>query len=209
MKTNDQPKLKIDWATYDATVFACKNWHYSHSVPAGKLVKVGVWEHGIFKGVVIFSRGANKSIGSPYKMTQTQVCELTRVALTKHETPVTQIVSIALKFLKRFCPDLKLVVSYADMDQGHTGGIYKAGNWIYEGLFNQGCIGGFIVFGKKYHPKSIHSKYGYGSQSLKFLTKIDPNAKKFFTKGKHKYLYVLDDTIKADIMKRSKPYPQK
>ncbi len=209
MKNMKNMKLHIDWATYDATVFACKNWHYSHSVPAGKLVKVGVWEHGIFKGVVIFSRGATPHIASPYGLTQLQVCELTRVALTKHTTPVTQIISIAIKMLKKFCPDLKLIVSYADMDQGHTGGIYKAGNWVYEGLMNAGAMCGFVVHGKKYHPKTIHSKFGKGAQSLKFLTTIDPNASKVFTKGKHKYLYILDENIKNVILERSKPYPVK
>ena len=193
MKTNDQPKLKIDWATYDATVFACKNWHYSHSVPTGKLVKVGVWENGTFKGVVVFSRGATPHIASPYGLTQQDVCELTRVAMTKHETPVTQVIAIALKMLKKFCPDLKLVVSYADMDQGHSGGIYKAGNWIYEGLKNVGTRGAFIIHGKKIHPKTLHSKYGKGAQSLSFVRKhLDPNATEFKTAGKHKYLYPLD-----------------
>ena len=198
--------LKITWASFDATVFACKNWHYSHSVPAGKLVKVGVWEDDIFKGVVLFSRGANKSIGSPYNLDQTQICELTRVALTKHHTPVTKIISIAIKMLKKFCPELKLIVSYADIDQGHEGKIYKAGNWIYEGLFNKDKMGAFIVHGKKCHPKSIHSKYGKGSQTLKFLKTVDPNASIFITKGKHKYLYVLDESIKSDIIKRSVPF---
>jgi len=35
--------LRLDWCSYEATKFACTNWHYSRSVPAGKLMKVGVW----------------------------------------------------------------------------------------------------------------------------------------------------------------------
>lgn len=194
--------LKVDWANHKATVFACKNWHYSKSVPSGKLVKIGVWEDDKFKGVVIFSRGANKSIGSPYGLPQTQVCELTRIAMTSHETPVTKVVSIALKMLKKFCPDIKLVVSYADLDQGHEGKIYKAGNWLYEGLFNAGSMGAFIFKGKKVHPKTIHSTYGKGSQRIEFLKKIDPNVSKFITKGKHKYLYILDESIRDVIIKK-------
>lgn len=196
----DSVKLKLDWANHKATAFACHNWHYSKSVPAGKLVKIGVWEDGMFKGVVLFSRGANKSIGTPYKLSQSQVCELTRIAITTHKTPVTKIVSIAIKMLRKYCPDLKLIVSYADVDQGHEGTIYKAGNWIYEGLKNEGTMGAFIFKGKKTHPKTIHSMYGKGSQRISFLKKIDPNVSVFITKGKHKYLYVLDETIRAGIM---------
>jgi len=197
-------KLKLDWVEYDAVRFACQNWHYSRSVPAGKLVKIGVWEHGIFKGVVLFSRGANRAIAQPYSLQQSDVCELTRIALTNHHAPVTQIVSIAIKMLKKLCPDLKLIVSYADIDQGHEGKIYKAGNWIYEGMKTGNHLNSFILFGKKTHKKTIWGRYGAGSHKLEFLQKIDPNAKEFVTKGKHKYLYVLDESIRPAIIKMQK-----
>ncbi|WP_235617656.1 hypothetical protein [Brevibacillus brevis] len=57
--------LKVDWATHGATRFACENFHFSRSLPAGKSVKVGAWENGQFIGDVIFSRGATNYIGSP------------------------------------------------------------------------------------------------------------------------------------------------
>lgn len=195
--------LKVDYCSFKAAYYACTHWHYSKSMPVGKLVKIGAWENKIFKGAVIFGYGANKSIASPYNLTQTEVCELVRVALSEHQTPVTRIVSIALKMLKK----VRLVVSYADKDQGHSGGIYKGGNWVYEGLFNEGTRSAFMVKGRKMHPKSIHSKYGTGTQRLSWLKEnIDPDASEYFTKGKHKYLYVLDDTIRDDILKRAKPY---
>lgn len=199
-------KLHLDFATYESAVFACKNWHYSHSIPAGKITKIGVWENDVFKGVVLFSRGANKSIGGPYGLGQDECCELTRIALTKHHTPVTKIVSIAFKLLKQVSPGIKLIVSYADIDQNHEGGIYKAGNWIYVGVHGDGSRTGFILFGQKKHNKSIHSLYGHGSQRMEFLKKIDPNVKEFFSKGKHKYLYVLDEKIRPDIIKLAKPF---
>lgn len=83
------------------------------------MVKVGAWEDGKFIGVVIFSRGATVNIGKPYKMDQTEICELTRVALTNHVTPVTRIVAIAIKMLRKQSPGMKLIISYADVDQGH------------------------------------------------------------------------------------------
>lgn len=142
-------ELKVDWASHKAASFACRNWHYSKSIPAGKLVKVGAWENGKFIGVVIFSRGATVNIGKPYKMDQTEICELTRVALTTHVTPVTRIVAIAIRMLRKQSPGMKLIISYADVDQGHEGKIYQAGNWIYEGLKNVGTRGAFIIHGKK------------------------------------------------------------
>lgn len=200
--------LKIDWATYEATKYACTHFHYSKSVPAGKLIKIGAWEDGKFVGVVIFSRGANKSIGSPYGLKQTECCELTRVALTKHKCFVSQILAEAIRFLKNFNPDMQLIVSYADTDQEHHGGIYQATNWIYEGKTSGERY--FIVNGKKTHPKSIHSKYGKGSQRIEWLrSHVDPNAQIYESNGKHKYLMPLNKEMKNKILPLAKPYPKR
>jgi hypothetical protein len=51
----------MDWATHAAAVYACRHWHYSGCMPAGKTVKVGAWELGRFIGCVIFGRGANNN----------------------------------------------------------------------------------------------------------------------------------------------------
>lgn len=199
-------ELKIDWASHKAALYACRHWHYSKSIPAGKLVKVGAWEDGKFIGVVIFSRGATVNIGKPYKMDQTEICELTRVALTNHVTPVTRIVAIAIKMLRKQSPGMKLIISYADVDQGHEGKIYQAGNWIYEGLKNAGSRSAFIIHGKKIHPKTIHSKYGKGAQSFAWVKKnLDPNATEFKTAGKHKYLYPLNNETRIMIERMVNP----
>ncbi|MFZ8899831.1 MAG: hypothetical protein ACO20X_14970 [Alphaproteobacteria bacterium] len=73
--------LKIDWASYKAAKYACENWHYSGLMPSfGKSVKIGVWENGDFKGVVVFGRGANKHLLTPYGLSQDEGCELVRIA---------------------------------------------------------------------------------------------------------------------------------
>lgn len=137
--------LRIDWATHAAAKFACEHFHYSKSLPAGKSVKVGAWEDDQFIGVVIFSRGATQHIGSPYGLTQKECCELTRVALTKHKSFVSEILAKALKFLKEKSPNIQLVVSYADVEQNHHGGIYQATNWVYEGRQTASIISLFMA----------------------------------------------------------------
>ena len=197
-------KLKIDFVEYAAAKYAVEHWHYSRRMPTGKMVRLGVWENDQFIGVVIFSRGATGNIGRPYGLPQTRICELTRIALRKHVTPVTRIVRIALKELKRTSPGMELVVSYADADQGHTGAIYRAGNWIYEGLKNPGTMVAFRIHGKRVHPKTLHSKYGHGAQSLEWIREhLDPNAERIIGLGKHKYLYPLTGTMRATILSRA------
>ena len=200
-------ELKIDWATHEAAKYACENWHYSKCLPVGKLVKIGAWENGKFIGVVLFGRGANNNMLKPYNLQQDQGCELVRIALTKHVTPVSKIMSIALKMLSKAQPRLRLVVSYADQDQNHAGGIYKAANWIYTGsVYENGLM--FIIHGKKTHTKSVHSK-GVRANIDHVRKFLDPNAEVFRAKGKHRYLMPLDPEMKNRILPLAKPYPKR
>jgi hypothetical protein len=208
MSSSNKSNLKVDWASHEAAKFACENWHYSQCLPVGKLVKVGAWENGKFIGCVIFGRGANHNMLKPFGLTQDQGCELVRVALKSHKTPVSRILSIAIKFLKQKCPELRLVVSYADADQNHHGGIYQATNWIYDGLKNQNTMGAFIVKGKKMHPKSVHSK-GVKQTLSEVKKHLDPNATIFYTQGKHRYLMPLDQTMRARLQPLAQPYPKR
>jgi hypothetical protein len=188
--------LRLDFSSYEAAKFACEHWHYSGCVPAGKMVRIGVWEDDKFVGVVLFSRGANYRIGSPYGLLQTEVCELTRVALRGHQVPVSRILAIAMRLLRKHSPGLRLIVSYADPEQDHHGGIYQAGNWIYTGRSQAGC--NVIYAGKVMHKRSAHSLFG----TIKGLEKA-PIA------WKHKYLMPLDPALRPKLETLRKDYPKR
>ena len=197
--------LKIDWASHEAAKYACENWHYSKVIPVGKLVKVGAWEDKKFIGVVLFGRGATPNLGRPYGLAQDECCELVRIALTNHKTPVSKIAAFALKWLKKTNPKMKLVVSFADRSQGHHGGIYQAGNWIYSGAGSSAKF--YMIKGKLTHPRSIGAK-GL-TQNIEGARQIDKNAKVVEIPGKHRYLMPLDKTIRAKIELLSQPYPKR
>lgn len=185
--------FRIGNATHEAANYAVKKWHYSRCLPAGKLVKFAVFEDEKFIGVVIFSRGANPWLGDQYGLDQTEICELTRIALDKHVTPVSQIAAECLKQLRQLNPGLRLVVSFADPKEGHLGGVYKAGNWIYTGKSNsvtEVFIDGrwMHMRGAWYHP----------------LREISPHR---VSPGKFRYLYPLDKKMRRDVAKLSLPYP--
>jgi hypothetical protein len=197
--------LKIDWATHEAAKYACENWHYSGCLPVGKLVKVGAWEKGKFIGVVLFGRGATPNLGSPYKLGQDECVELVRIALTKHENAVSRIAALAIKFLHKANSKLKLIVSFADQSQGHHGGIYQAGNWIYNGQGDSAKF--YMIKGKLTHPRSIGAKGLI--QNINGAKKLDPNASVVDVPGKHRYLMPLDDETRARIMPLAKSYPKR
>jgi hypothetical protein len=188
--------FKVDFCDFKAAEFACKHWHYSKTMPSGKLIKMGIWEDDRFIGVVLFGRGANNNIGKPYGLQQTQVCELVRIALTNHKTEVTKIVKIALLLLKKVSPKLVLVISYADPEQNHHGGVYQGGNWIYEGTSQAQAE--VIYKGKVMHKRTANSLFG----TIKGMEK----SKVFF---KHKYIMPISEEMKIKAEKLRKPYPKR
>ena len=172
----------------------------------GKLVKVGVWEGGSYRGCVLFGRGTSYLIGSPFGLPQTEVCELVRVALRSHDAPVTRCVKIAFRFLKEVAPAMRVVVSFADSQQGHTGGIYKAGNWIYVG---ESLGDAYKIHGKVWHRRNVHAKWGTGSLSLTWLREnVDSDAERIALPPKYKYVMPLDSEMRTKILPQALPYPQ-
>lgn len=204
---SSRPELKIDWATAEAARYACEKWHYSKCVPVFKCVRCGVWESSKFIGVVLFGQGATPEIGSPYKLKQTEICELTRVALSSHKTPVSRILAMCIRMLKKQSPGLRMIVSFADASQGHHGGIYQASGWIYVGGSE---THGYKLNGKTVHPKTLHSRYGKGGQSIPWLRKnVDPMAERIISGFKHRYLMPLDEDMKKQVEPLRKPYPKR
>jgi hypothetical protein len=203
--------LRLEWCSREAANYAVKHWHYSRSMPAGKVVTVGVWESGKYIGAVIFSRGSNKAIGQKFGLGQTECVELARVALTKHETPVSRIVAIACRMLKRQSPGLRCVVSFADPHEGHVGAIYQAGNWSYvgEGGTADGRVRPYAKGGRIYHWRSVARwlvAHGY-SGTVKGAEEHGFTPLEHIPK--HKYLMPLDDAMRAQIEPLRKPYPKR
>lgn len=204
--------LKVDFCSHEAAKYAVEHWHYSKAMPTGKSTYVGVWENESFVGATVFSRGGNHLIGKPYNLDVTDVCELTRVALRDHAHPVSKVLSASIKLLKTNNPSLRLVVSYADQNQNHHGGIYQAGNWVYVGVggATQSWIG---PDGKSYHNRSI-SKNGYVKRDRPngqmYAKAFKPEeCERIALLPKHKYLYPLDKAMRRQIEPLAKPYPKR
>lgn len=197
--------LRLDWCTHEAAKYAVERWHYSRQIPSGKLVKIGVWENGSFIGCIIFGRGANNHIGVPFKLTAQEVCELVRVALSAHKEPVSRIVSIAIRFLTRQSPGIRLLISYADPDQGHHGGIYQALGWTYIGRSTPQSE--IIIDGVETHKRSASAKFG--TASVRLLCQRGIKVTRGPVRWKHTYLLPLDDEIRARVIPLAKPYPKR
>lgn len=172
--------LRLDWCSYAAAKHACENYHYAHKMVTGKTTKIGVWEDDRYIGCIIYGRGANNNALKKYGLDITEGCELMRIALTNHQSPVTKIMSISRKMLLKLSPQLKLCISYADPGQGHEGTIYKADNWIYEGLTEP------VDYYINSKGEELHWR------NARFAQKRGEKLSMFYKPGKHKFLYPLD-----------------
>ena len=172
-------------------------------MPSGKLFKLGVWENDEFIGAVIFGRGANNHLSESFNLKQTECCELVRVALKEHKTPVSRIVSISLKLLKKHNPGIKMAISYADLsNQGHMGTIYQASNWLYLGerATSQGSY--YIINKKVWHGRSVRARWG-SINNVPYKWDYAPQY------VKHIYIYCFEEALKERYKSEIKPYPKK
>lgn len=205
--------LVVAPCSHEAVKWAVEHWHYSQSVPVGKLVCYGVWETGQFRGSIVFGRGASNGLGAAYTLDQVECCELVRIALRSHESYVSEMVAAALRLLKAQNPGLRLVVSFADPEQGHHGGVYQAGNWRYLG--KTGIPDEYIVCGNRIHGRSARAKRTSAGQKgsahpnvLAWLRdSVDPDARQIWGTSKHRYVWPLDRRMRKQIAPLALPYP--
>ena len=199
--------LLLYWCSHEAARYAVMHWHYSRKMPASKLVRIGVWEEGRFRGAVLFGVGANRHLSRPFGLRHTQACELVRVALaTGRKHPTSKVVALSLRLLRKQSPGLKIVVSYADLGREHYGTLYQAGNWIYLGPSQQSYL---KILGELVHPRSVYDRYGKGGQSVAWLRDhVDPLAERVPMAPKFKYVFPFDKKLRRELLGVAKPYPK-
>lgn len=198
--------VELTLANMSAVQYACRNYHYAKRVPISS-VAFNVYEDKEWCGVIVFGYGANPHIASIYDKWPGQVLELVRIALNGKQTTTSECLALSLRELKKCCPLVDMVVSYADEDQDHKGVIYQATNWIYTGLMNEGKKSNFIINGRSMHPRSVEGK-GW-KVSLEWIKlNIDKNATQEVTKGKHKYLFPLNKKMRRRVIGLGMDYPK-
>ena len=150
-------------------------------------------DNGDIVGAAIFGRMAMANQWRRFGENQSDVIELRRLACSPDAVRNSESYMIGkmIKWLRKNT-SIKVIVSYADAEYGHSGIIYKASNFRYEG-FRKGAK--VIVFeGKRYHDKTIRTKYNGAlkpyAQKIKDAL-LDGRAEYRTTAGKHCYVFSL------------------
>jgi hypothetical protein len=171
-------------------------------MPVSKSARLGIWESEVFIGAIIFALGANPHLGNPFGCKQFERAELVRVALTEHATPVSRLLSICCKFIRKQSPGLRLLISFADTEQGHHGGIYQAAGWIYTGQTKPKTD---LMIGKQKLKRRAYTGKNFGAGRMQ----VPANAVKVMSPPKHRYLMPLDEAMRKQIEPLRKPYPKR
>jgi len=110
--------------------------------------------------------------------------------------------------LQKQSKGLRLLVSFADTNEGHHGGIYQAGGWVYSGQ-SKSTPKYITKEGKVLHQRQV-SKNGIKPQygQMRIVPK-QSDCKIIPQLNKHRYLMPLDDEIRKRIEPLRKPYPKK
>ncbi|MEJ0020716.1 MAG: hypothetical protein WDN25_30040 [Acetobacteraceae bacterium] len=183
--------------------------HYSGRAPS-LVMMCGTWHRdgGIFgdRGEIV----AACVFSIPVARRKEKVLELTRlVRVPGCRAPLTGLISRTVKqIVRERLTDL--IVSFADTEQGHHGGIYQAASWRYGGR-REARKDGVMVNSVFVPDRTLNSKYG--TNAIPKLRKIIPHAdlRPHFDDGKHFYWRALSKPGEAKAKRlglQSLPYPR-
>lgn len=199
--------MRLERATYKAMKYACTHFHYAKRVPAQPMIGYSVFEARDWCGCVIFNGGL-RNIEKPFALPQGTVAELVRVALNGKQNKTSQVVSMAVRLFKKSNPLVRILVSYADTDEGHNGTLYQAMNWYFIDSIKTGDAYIDPKTGKQIHRRA-HSPSGLEKQFgvLKRVPKTSELTR--VSKGKkNKYIYPLTRRDRKKFEHLRKPYPR-
>jgi len=172
-----------------------ERWHYSKSInglkaqycfqllsPAGEMI-----------GVAIYGGMAMSGQYKRFSDLESDVIELRRLCCIDDTPKNTEsyFIGKTIRWLKKNT-SIKVIVSYADADHGHSGIIYKACNFEYLGFRKGGKI--IVWNGKRYHDKAIRATFNGKPKpfAIRLRAALETGEAKYVPAlGKHTFIYRL------------------
>jgi len=135
--------------------------HYSKSTNGVKVSQCFMVLHaGSIVGAVLFGQLSTTS-WKKYGESERAVLELRRLVLLDNcgKNSESRVVGYCLRWIKRNMNAVRVIVSYADPEHGHTGIIYKAANFKCAGKTASDRGYKCKETGKIYHSRALRTKY--------------------------------------------------
>jgi hypothetical protein len=181
-------------------------WHYSHDTNGIQQRQCfALYNENKIIGAIIYAIPSMPNTAKKYNPDNPDRCWELRRLCCIDDTPTnteSYFIGQTLRWLRQNT-DVEVIVSYADLEQGHEGVIYKASNFHYLGQSGGGQV--LMVDGKKYHARSLNQKEKPYGRALKRRWD-NKDGHKFWeseqdmhfvkTKPKNIYVYYLSKKIK-------------
>ena len=135
--------------------------------------------------------------------------ELNRFSMADSEgkNAESQAISLGIKWIKKYKPEIKLLVSYAGRKEGNYGYIYQATNWEYLGYFISN--GFWLLDGEERHQITLWYRYKhYCNTNLPFkkaICELYHDVRQTWTK---QFIYIQRLDKKLHCASEILPYPK-
>ena len=182
--------------------------HYSHNTSGVQ----SYYHFGLFRenkfglpeliGAIMYARPSMPATANKYNPINPDRCFELRRLVCVDDTPKnteSYFISQCHKWTRQNT-NIEVIVSFADLEEGHTGVIYKASNFHYLGQTGGGSK--LMVDGVLRHNRSLNqSKRTFGRVLKRRYEAGDPDVYQVKTKPKNIYVYYLNKKIKKKLMK--------
>ena len=165
--------------------------HYSGSINGVRSTyHFKLERNGELIGAMLYGTLGMANAYKKYADKEEDVIELRRLCLID-DTPKNSesyFIGKTLRWLKKNT-DIRIVVSYADPNYGHQGVVYQATNFERVGMTAKGKV--IMWNGKKYHDKTIRTKYN--GKLKPFAQRVKDaleNGEAEYVEQKPKYIYL-------------------
>tara|TARA_R110000824_G_scaffold205452_1_gene390334 strand:- start:38 stop:661 length:624 start_codon:yes stop_codon:yes gene_type:complete len=142
--------------------------HYSHSTNGVQHTQCfALFDDMRMIGAMIYAIPSMPATAARYNRDNPERCWELRRLCCIDDTPTnteSYFIGQTLRWLRQNT-DIEVIVSYADLEQGHAGVIYKASNFHLLGQSGGGR--NLMVDGKKYHARSLGQKIKPYGRALK------------------------------------------
>ena len=182
--------------------------HYSHTFPSAEL-SLGFYIDGKLNAVIVYGQSASSTMKDSLPGKYWELVRLFSFDWAGKNME-SYCIGRSIKYIKKNHKDIKILVSFADPEQGHLGKVYQATNWLYSGKSVEDNY--YIIDGEKVHPRTMNQRYGTRSKTKLEKLGVEYEIKKLYSK--HRYLYFLGESRKEnkELKKQLKyeilPYPK-
>lgn len=180
-------------------------FHYSHRVVNNSYLHLGVYLEGALEGVLQFGYALQSArVGSIVEGTvQGEYMELNRMWVSD-EAPrnsESRAISYAIKYIRRACPTVAWIQSFADERCKGLGVVYQAANFTYLGCH---VTSFYELDGDYYHEMMVRRKNT--KRALYLQANLDRTTRHSYRQ--FRYIFFLKKSWTRRLKLKVQPYPK-